>query len=241
MDGYSKNQVSCIRKYLASKHQAKHSTRYIPGGTGINVGGSSSEHNAEASSSQGTSTNTRNVSQTARSSGNNSITPDEIRQGAFKYLAQENSTNPSILSEALRRNSSFDLLPKGAISDTVKNEILEEAKKRSPDIINIPDFISKKPLTLDYWRHKNLNAQATLELKTIEVIKEKVQLSKVETAILNAKMHEDIKSLQGLKNISFFVMKNTFEHLNHKDRKAIKKHMPGFVTNDTHSDSEDSS
>ena len=241
MDGYSEKQVSKIRKYLTSKHEAVHSIRHSSGGTGINVGGSSSEHNAEASSSQGTSTNTRKVSQTARSSGNNSITPDEIRQGAFEYLEQDNSTNPSILSESLRRNSSFGLLPKGAISDTVKNEILQEAKNRSPDIINIPDFISKKPLTLYYWHHKNLNAQATLELKIIEVMKEKIQLSKVESAILNAKMHENIKSLQGLKNISFTEMKKTFEHLNHKDRKAIKKHMPGFVTKGTHSDSEDSS
>lgn len=54
-------------------------------------------------------------------------------------------------------------------------------------------------------------------------------------------MEEHIKSLQGLKNISFNEMQNTFERLNHKDRKAIKKHMPGFVTKDTHSDSEDSS
>ena len=176
MDGYSKKQVSSIRKYLTLKHQALHSARHSSGGTGINVSGSSSEHNAEASSSQDTSTNTRNVSQTARPSGNNSITPDEIRQGAFKYLAQDNSTNPRFLSESLRRNSSFDLLPKGANLDTVKNEILQEAKNRWPYIINIPDFISKKPLTLYYWRHINLNAQATLELKIIEVIKDKVQL-----------------------------------------------------------------
>ena len=150
MDGYSEKQVSSIRKYLSYKHQALHSTRHSSGATGINVGASSSEHNAEASSSQGTSTNTTNVSQTARSSGNNSITPHEVRQGAFEYLAQPNSTNPRILSESIRKNSSFDLLPKGTISDTVQNEILQEAKKRSPDIIKIPDFISKKLLTQDY-------------------------------------------------------------------------------------------
>ena len=54
-------------------------------------------------------------------------------------------------------------------------------------------------------------------------------------------MHDNVKSLQGLKKISFSVMQNTFDRLNHQDRKAIKKHMPGFVTKDTHSDSEDSS
>lgn len=150
MDGCVEDKIFKIQKYFTSKGQTMHATRHGSGGAGINVGGNSSQHNAEASSSQGTSTNTRNVSQTARSSGNNSITPNEVRRRAFKYLAQENSTNPSFLSEALRRNSSFDLLPKGAISDTVKNEILQEAKKRSPDIIKIPEFISKKPLTLDY-------------------------------------------------------------------------------------------
>ena len=36
-------------------------------------------------------------------------------------------------------------------------------------------------------------------------------------------------------------MQETYRDLNHKDRKAIKKHMPGFVTKDTKSDSEDSS
>ena len=240
-DGYSEDKLFSIRKYFTSNHQTTHSTRHSPGGTGINVGDSGSGDNAGASSSHDTSTKIGKVSQTARSSGNNSITPDEIKQGAFEYLEQDDSTNPRILSESVRRNSSFDLLPKGAISDTVKSEILQEAKKRSPDIINIPDFISKKPLTLDYWRHKNLNAQATLELKIIEVIKEKVQLSKVENAILNAKMHENIKSLQGIKNVSFNRMQESFHHLNHKDRKAIKKHMPGFVTKETHSDSEDSS
>ena len=57
----------------------------------------------------------------------------------------------------------------------------------------------------------------------MEVIKEKVQLSKVESAILNAKMHDNEKSLQGIKNVSFTVMRKTFDRLNHQDRKAIKK------------------
>ena len=238
MSGYSENNVFSIQKNLTSKHQVMHSTRHTSGDTDINVGGSNSGNNAGASSSHDTSTKTEKVSQTARSSGNNSITSKAQKESAFKFLFE--NTDAGHLSESLKRKSPFELLPESAVSDTIKSEILQEAQKRSPDLIKIPDFISKKTLTLDYWIYKNVNVEATIQLRTIEIIRERVQLSKVENAILNAKMYEYEKSLQGYKNNSFYLMREIFPTLNHKDRKDIKRHMPGFVTKETNSDSEDS-
>lgn len=40
-------------------------------------------------------------------------------------------------------------------------------------------------------------------------------------------------------NASFYKMKFMFNDLNHQDRKSIKKHMTGYVTQDTPSDGED--
>ena len=241
MGDSAEKSVSRIYKYFTSKHHIMHSTRHDSGPTGINVGGSGSGDHGEASSSHATSTETKKVSQAARSSGNNSVPTKAQKEGGFKYLSEPGSKDPRPLSESIKWNSAFKLLPKGAISDATKKEILEEAQKRSPDMIRIPDYISKKALTYYYWDHKNLNTQATIELKIIEVIRERVQLSKVDNAVFNAKVHEHEKSLQGFKNVSFYEMRETFPKLNHKDRKDIKKHMPGFVTKDTNSESEDSS
>lgn len=53
--------------------------------------------------------------------------------------------------------------------------------------------------------------------------------------------YTSMKSLcKVIKRLYFFFMQEIFPKLNHKDRKSIKKHMPGFVTKDTNSDSGDS-
>ena len=121
MEGCAEIQASNIRKDLTSKRQVMHSTRNTSGDTGINVGGSGSGDSGGASSSHDTSTKIKKVSQTARSSGNNSITAKARRESAFKLLSQLDTTDPRVLSESLKWNSPFKLLPKSAISDDIQN------------------------------------------------------------------------------------------------------------------------
>ena len=231
MGNNAETKVSSIKEYLTYKPKSltMNSDRHSSSQGASGEASSSQGASGEASSSKGAS---------ARSSGNNSYATDEQKASAIQNIPQE-YRDPKILSETIKRNSSFGILPpEWNVSEAVKSEILQEAQKRSRKAVEIPNSVRKS--AFEYWRHYNVNAEANLELKIMEVMKEKLQLSSIDKGILRAKIYEHEKSLQACKNISFYSMQGMSDGLNHQDRKTIKKHMPGgLITRDTNSDSEE--
>lgn len=72
-----------------------------------------------------------------------------------------------------------------------------------------------------------------------KLIRERVNLPEAEQTRLNKSLDDYSKIMGAYQNASFYKMKFMFNDLNHQDRKSIKKHMIGYVTQDTPSDRED--
>ena len=243
--GNTENTVSKIRDYLTSKriHLTMYSTA-PSAGSGINLGGSGSAGSGSggigASSSGSANTTAQSVSQTPiPSAEKGSSTPAEIDRmvSEIPKWVEHLLLNPNNMLYQMNKMSTLGFLPAKYIPDSIKRDIAQEAQRRSPNIISIPNFVSDR--AMDYWHFKNVNSKATLELEMAKLIRERVNLPEAEQTRLNKSLDDYSKIMGAYQNASFYKMKFMFNDLNHQDRKSIKKHMIGYVTQDTPSDRED--
>ena len=94
-----------------------------------------------------------------------------------------------------------------------------------------------KQEVLDYWHYKALNSRVIIEMNRVNIVKE----IGISSPLANTIMEERMTMMKAFKNVSFylfFLMKAIFGELNHNNKRNIRRHMPGYVDNETASDND---
>lgn len=165
------------------------------------------------------------------SASNTTLTPEQIQQGiaSIPQGMAELMGNPSELSKQMKN---LTILGKLNISESLKAELMEQAQKESPLIPAIPSNIPDA--AVDYWHYKIVNSKAKIELKLMDLVKEKLSMSPQ----FKAQFDERKALYTGLKHTSYYHMKYRFPSLNHSTRRFITRNMDQYVDGNSLSDNE---